>query len=125
MANPRQLAGPSLVFDLAAEVSTLWREAADHTASVGRTLVKEPTFRVVLTVIKAGYRCEPHRTAASVSVHTISGNVRVHTARGAFDLPAGHLLALEHDVLHDVEGLEDSAFLQTIAWPANGHVGPD
>jgi quercetin dioxygenase-like cupin family protein len=118
MANPRQLAGPSLVFDLAAEVSTLWREAADHTASVGRTLVKEPTFRVVLTVIKAGYRCEPHRTAASVSLHTISGNVRVHTARGAFDLPAGHLLALEHDVLHDVEGLEDSAFLQTIAWPA-------
>jgi quercetin dioxygenase-like cupin family protein len=117
MANPRQLAGPSLVFDLAAEASTLWREAADHTGSVGRTLVKEPTFRVVLTAIKAGHRCEPHRTAASVSVHTISGHIRVHTRAGVIDLPVGHVLALEHDVLHDVEGLEDSTFLQTIAWP--------
>lgn len=32
-------------------------------------------------------------------------------------LPAGHMLALERALPHDVEALEDSAFLLTIAWP--------
>ena len=30
---------------------------------------------------------------------------------------AGHMLALERAIPHDVEALEDSAFLLTIAWP--------
>jgi hypothetical protein len=34
-----------------------------------------------------------------------------------FDLPAGSLLALDRGLPHDVEALEDSAFLLTIAWP--------
>jgi quercetin dioxygenase-like cupin family protein len=35
-----------------------------------------------------------------------------------FDLPAGHLLALDAAVPHDVEALEDSAFVLTVAWRA-------
>jgi hypothetical protein len=35
----------------------------------------------------------------------------------AIDLPAGHMLALERALPHDVEALEDSAFLLTITWP--------
>jgi hypothetical protein len=34
-----------------------------------------------------------------------------------FDLPTGRLLALDHGLPHDVEALEESAFLLTIAWP--------
>jgi quercetin dioxygenase-like cupin family protein len=34
-----------------------------------------------------------------------------------FDLPAGSLLALDQGIPHDVEALEESAFLLTIAWP--------
>jgi len=30
------------------------------------------------------------------------------------DLPAGHLVALDREVLHDVEALDDSAFMLTI-----------
>jgi hypothetical protein len=33
------------------------------------------------------------------------------------DLPAGHLLALDQCVPHDVEAAEDSAFLLTLSWP--------
>jgi len=44
----------------------------------------------------------------------------MHVEAKAFDLPAGHLLALERTVPHDVEALEDSAFLLTIAWPEDG-----
>lgn len=32
------------------------------------------------------------------------------------DLPARHLLALEAGLRHDVEALEQSAFLLTIGW---------
>jgi hypothetical protein len=37
------------------------------------------------------------------------------------DLPAGHVLALDRAVPHDVQAVEDSAFLLTIAWPSSGH----
>jgi quercetin dioxygenase-like cupin family protein len=40
----------------------------------------------------------------------------MHVEEREFDLPAGHLLALDAAVPHDVEALEDSAFLLTIAW---------
>ena len=36
----------------------------------------------------------------------------------AFSLPAGGLLALGQGLPHDVEALEESAFLLTIAWPS-------
>jgi len=35
------------------------------------------------------------------------------------ELPAGHLLALDHDVPHEIVAQADSAFLLTIAWPAD------
>jgi hypothetical protein len=50
-------------------------------------------------------------------VQAVAGNIRMHVRDEVFDLPAGHLLALERALPHDVEALEDSAFLLTIAWP--------
>lgn len=35
------------------------------------------------------------------------------------ELPAGHLLALDRCVTHDVEAVEESVFLLTICWPEN------
>jgi quercetin dioxygenase-like cupin family protein len=32
------------------------------------------------------------------------------------DLPVGRLVSVERDVPHDVEAVEESAFLLTIAW---------
>ena len=34
-----------------------------------------------------------------------------------FDLPTGHMLALDHEVMHDVEAIEESAIVLTIALP--------
>ena len=50
-------------------------------------------------------------------MQAIAGHIRMHVHDKVFDLPAGHLLALERALPHDVEALEDSAFLLTIAWP--------
>ena len=47
----------------------------------------------------------------------VAGRLRLHVPGGTVDLPVGHLLALDGKVPHDVEALEESAFLLTIGWP--------
>jgi quercetin dioxygenase-like cupin family protein len=115
---PQRLASPVLAFDLAEEVARLlpegvgWRQG-DRNA---KTLVKEADFRVVLIALRAGGRIEEHRAAGRISVQTLVGHVRLHTAGTNVDLPAGRLVSVERDVPHAVEALEESAFLLTIAW---------
>lgn len=68
-------------------------------------------------LMKAQTRIEEHHADGRISVQTIAGHIRMHVAGKDFDLPVGHLLALDHEVRHDVEALEDCAFLLTIARP--------
>jgi hypothetical protein len=41
-----------------------------------------------------------------------------------FGLPAGSLLALDQGLSHEVEAIEDSVFLLTIAWPGRDQERP-
>lgn len=106
-----------LSFDLNAEIEQLRKEDAWQGGRNSKTLVKHADFRVVLTVLKSGARLHEHRAPGRISVQTVAGHIRMHVEGKVFDLPAGHLLALERGIVHDVEALEDSAFLLTIAWP--------
>ena len=114
----QRLAGPTLTFDLAAELKQLRQEESyrdgDRNA---RTLVKEGGLRIVLTALKDGARLREHSAPGPVAVQTLDGRVRLHAADETVDLPVGGLLALDGNVVHDVEALEESAFLLTIAWP--------
>lgn len=118
---PGPLEGPLLSFDMNAEIEQLRREDAWQGGRNSKTLVKYPDFRVVLTVLQANAQLHEHRAAGRISVQTLAGHIRMHAASKVFDLPAGHLLALEREIEHDVEALEDSAFLLTIAWPSNAN----
>ena len=111
------LESPVLSFDLNAEIEQLRKEDAWQGGRNSRTLVKHSDFRVVLTVLKSGARLHEHRAADRISVQTVAGHIRMHVVGKVLDLPAGHLLALERAIVHDVEALEDSAFLLTRAWP--------
>jgi len=51
---------------------------------------------------------------------TVAGHIQVRAQGRTFDLPTGRLLALDQRLLHEVEALEESAFLLTIAWPGRG-----
>jgi quercetin dioxygenase-like cupin family protein len=113
----QRLVGSLLAFDLGVEAAQLrhergWRDG-DRSAN---TLVNAPDLRVVLTMLRAGARLAEHDAAARISIHTLSGRLRLHAAGQVVELPAGHLLVLDRDLAHDVEALEDSAFLLTIAW---------
>ncbi len=117
--SPGPLESAMLSFDLNAEVERLRRENAWHGGRNSKTLVKHPDFRVVLVILKTGACLPDHKAAGRISVQTISGHIQMHVGSELFDLPAGHILALEREISHDVEAVEESAFLLTIAWPEN------
>ena len=100
-------------FDLANEVDGIDATQSRH-GHTAKTLVSYDNLRVVLIVLKAGSHIPSHRTEGCISIHTVRGRIRVRAEERTFDLQAGSLVALNHDVPHDVDALEESAFLLTI-----------
>jgi quercetin dioxygenase-like cupin family protein len=88
-----------------------WRGSGRH----ARTLIKDAEMRAVLIALRPGARLEEHHAPGRITIHTIEGRLTVRAAGQAVDLPAGHVLTLGRVIPHDVEALEDSAFLLTIA----------
>jgi quercetin dioxygenase-like cupin family protein len=113
------LSKPLLQFDLASELKRLHSEESwlQATGRSSKTLAKYPDLRIVLIAMKSNTRMQGHTAAARISVHTLSGHIRLRRPEQVVDLPAGHLLTLDRSVPHDVEATEDSAFLLTLSWP--------
>jgi len=111
------MAEPLLEFDLPAEIDRLRAETTWKKGQNAKTLVKYDDFRVVLTALQAAARMPEHKTEGRISVHVLSGHIHIRAAGRTFSLRSGSLLTLDHGVPHDVEALEESAFLLTIAWP--------
>lgn len=113
------LAGRLLHFNLAQELRQL-REQDSWQRGTGRsskTLAKYPDFRVVLVLMKAASEMKEHHADARISVQTLQGKIQVHLHDQSLQLNAGELICLEAGVHHDVEALEESAFLITVSWP--------
>ncbi len=114
----RHLDAPLLHLDLARAFEGLkqgktW-EANGHNA---KTLVKYPDLRVVLIALKRGVALGSHHTIGRLTLQTLEGHVRVKVSTGDADLPQGALLALGPSITHDVEAVNESLVLLTIAWP--------
>ncbi len=112
------LSAPVLIFDFAAEIEQLRGE--EHWLRDGRiskTLVKHSDFRIVLMVMKAGMLMQEHKTDARISIHALSGRLLIKLEGQSVELSAGNLLVLEKALSHDVNALEESAFLLSISWP--------
>jgi len=108
----------SLKFDLGREIKELRKEESWHQEAgrSSKTLVKYHDLRIVLVLMKAKTRMHEHKTTARISVQTISGHIRLHLPEHPVDLPTGNLVALDQCLEHDVEALEESAFLLSISW---------
>jgi quercetin dioxygenase-like cupin family protein len=119
------MSSPFLEFDLTSEVDRLHGESTWNTGQNARTLIKYDDLRIVLIALKGGARIPEHKTNGRISVQVLSGHVRLNASGRAFNLLPGSVLSLEERAPHDLEALEESALLLTIAWPGdsarNGH----
>jgi quercetin dioxygenase-like cupin family protein len=117
----RRLDAPMLRLDLAKELEELRQgalfRANDHNA---KTLVKHPDLRVILMAFKSGATLSQHHTVGRLTLQTLEGRVRLTLESERIELSEGVLLALGPSISHDLEAVEPSAVLLTIAWPAAG-----
>ncbi len=112
-----ELADSVIQFDLPKEIERAhtkesWGREAGRSSE---TLVKQDNFRVVLISMKAKTRMGEHRAEGQISIQTLQGRICIHLRDQKIELPAGRLLALDCGLYHDVESLEESAFLLTIS----------
>jgi quercetin dioxygenase-like cupin family protein len=100
-------------------VDRLHGESTWNTGQNARTLIKYDDLRIVLIALKGGARIPEHKTNGRISVQVLSGHVRLNASGRAFNLLPGSVLSLEERAPHDLEALEESALLLTIAWPGD------
>ena len=116
---PVATGGPTLMFDMVREAAQLRHEPAWSSGRNAKTLVKHADFRLVLMLMKAGTCMHQHRAKGSVSIQPFFGHLRIHVLGNTAELRPGQVLSLDPNLPHDVEAVEDSAFLVSIAWPAD------
>ncbi len=97
---------------LTSEQTKPWQ--AGHTA---RVLFKKPDFRIVLISMEKGSFLKEHHADGTISIQVLNGSIRFTSQGETHTLQAHGLAALGASIKHEVEALEESAFLLMIAWP--------
>jgi quercetin dioxygenase-like cupin family protein len=115
--HPRSLSGSFIELDLVREIEELEREAEWETGQNAKTLVKFDDYRVVLTALKARRKVPAHQTDGRVSIQVVKGHALLRAEGRTFDLWPGRIVTFDRGILHELEAIDESAILQTIAWP--------
>ena len=106
----------AMSIDLAQEIEQLHTADAWQRGRSAKRLTHFRNLRVTLFALKAGVRLGEHHNAGRVTVQTIRGRVRVTASGRTFELPPARLVVLDRNVPHDVEAVEESAFLVSVAF---------
>ncbi len=114
-----EMPGRSVALDLDKEIDELHRSSQWETGIARKVLVGYPDFQITLRTMKADTRIGHHHNPGRICVQTVRGHLQMHADDKLFDLPQGSVLVLDRAVPHDVEALEESAFLLTVAYPEN------
>jgi len=117
-SKQRLLSGPVLFCELEDEIAQLkedpeWQQR--HRNAV--TLVKEPHLSVVLVVLQKGAKLQEHRAPGPFTIQVLNGAVRVGIDHEIRTVMRNGLVSMEKGIPHDVEALEETALLVTIAEP--------
>lgn len=119
-ATERPVKAPRLKFDLADAIAQLRRESAWATHSRSAvTLLKDRGMRVVLVGLHRDATVEAHKAEGPISVHVLSGAIRITAGGEKLALKAGQILTLEEGIEHDLHADEESVFLLTIGGTAS------
>ena len=116
-SNPLALTEQSAQFTLEQEAEDLIRSPQWRTGIARKVLAQYPDFQITLRRMKAGAHIPNHHNPGRICVQTVKGNIRMRADGKIFDLPKGSILVLDRAVTHDVEALEESVFLLTVALP--------
>jgi quercetin dioxygenase-like cupin family protein len=85
-----------------------------HTA---RTLFKKTDFRMVLISMEKGSILKEHHADGTISIQVLKGSIHFAAKGEAHTLQPNTVVTLGASIKHEIEALEESAFLLTIAWP--------
>jgi quercetin dioxygenase-like cupin family protein len=122
--RPQQLPveSQSATFDIGEQLSELHRGPDWECGTARRVVARYPGFQITLRAMKANTRIPEHHNPGRICAQTVRGHIRMNADGRLFDLPEGKALVLDQAVTHDVEALEESAFLLTSALPPeSGH----
>ena len=113
------IGGEVLRLNVAGE-STAILEAAGQAGvkRAAKTLVKEGPLRVVLMGLKSGSALAEHDAGGPVSIHVLSGRVKVSGPDRDETVDGGNALVFASSVPHSLEAESDAVVLITIAWAA-------
>lgn len=103
-----------LIANWQSEIEKLLRENVGASGRLSKTLVKYPNFSIVLMVMRCNAVFPEHKSTGRICVQVLQGHIQMHILEELVDLPAGTLIALDREVLHEVEALDESAFILTI-----------
>lgn len=117
-AEHRVLDAPMMSFALDEEIAKLkqghqWK--IESRAAV--TLVKNDALTIVLVVLHKGATLKEHHEKGPVTVTVLEGSIRFRASSDERMLARGALLTLTNPLPHDVEALEESAFVLTVIQP--------
>ncbi|MEP7355201.1 MAG: cupin domain-containing protein [Acidobacteriota bacterium] len=104
-------------FDLAREMVESEKARPWAAGHFARTLFKKPDFRMVLISMEKGSILKEHHANGTISVQVLKGSIRFAAQGEAHRLAVNNALTFGASIRHEVEALEESAFLLTIAWP--------
>jgi len=82
--------------------------AADRLSA---SLVKDDALNILLMLLKKGARLPEHRTKGPIALHVLSGAVRFTARDRAAQLAPGTIAALDRNVVHELEALDESIVL--------------
>lgn len=78
-------------------------------------LIKTDTLRVVLISMLKGGKLHDHTAPGPITIHVLKGKMNVSIEGASQVLGEGELVSMAPGIVHAVEGVEDGAFLLTIA----------
>ncbi len=112
----RPAPGGFAMIDVTAEIdqlkSKLGASGGDREA---KSLVKDYGLNVMLMALRRGARLHEHRTRGPLTVQVMSGRVNFAAAGVPHEITPGTMFALDREIVHSVEALEDSVLLLTTA----------
>ena len=115
----RALDLPLASFETEKEIAKL--KASDQWRKESRaalTLVKNSAMTIVLLALHAGAVLKEHHAEGPITVAVLEGAIRFKVSGEERVLRRGGLLALGDAIQHEVEALEESAFVLTVNQPA-------